>query len=156
MYPIRPSIGAQSIEKICNAQREDHYHDVLSACVCKKSIILYPPTIFPRSQDFVPNPPIPRVVAGHEPKQRPRNHKVEPQKEAQADNVYQTAHVGEIVAEMVRPNVSGPSWGGYDIEKLLAHDTGLWQICVYICIYIYIYIHTNILMHSMQVSTEKS
>ena len=73
----------------------------------------------------MPNPSIPRVVPGHEPKQRPRSSKVEPQKQVQADNVYQTAHVGEIIAEMVRPNVSGPTWGGYDVEKLLAFNTGL-------------------------------
>ena len=79
---------------------------------------MYPLKICLRLQDFVPNPPIPRMVPGHEPKQRPRNSRVEPQKEVQADNVYQTAHVGEIVAEMVRPNVSGPAWGGYDVERL--------------------------------------
>ena len=87
-------------------------------------MILCPSSLFLCSQDFVPNPSIPRVVPGHEPKQRPRSSKVEPQKQVQADNVYQTAHVGEIIAEMVRPNVSGPAWGGYDVEKLLAFNTG--------------------------------
>ena len=59
-----------------------------------------------------------KVVAGHEPKQRPRDFKVELQKTYQADNVYQTAHVGPMVAEMVRPDVTGQGWGGYDVEKL--------------------------------------
>ena len=85
---------------------------------------MYPLKICLRLQDFVPNPPIPRMVPGHEPKQRPRNSRVEPQKAVQADNVYQTAHVGEIVAEMVRPNVSGPAWGGYDVERLPTFDIG--------------------------------
>ena len=51
-------------------------------------------------------------------KQRPRDSQVPPQKERQEDNVYQEAHVGQIIAEMVRPDVSGAEWGGYDIEKL--------------------------------------
>ena len=29
-----------------------------------------------------------------------------------------TAHVGPMVAEMVRPDVTGQGWGGYDVEKL--------------------------------------
>ena len=91
---------------------------------CQSDVILCPSSLFLCSQDFVPNPSIPRVVPGHEPKQRPRSSKVEPQKQVQADNVYQTAHVGEIIAEMVRPNVSGPAWGGYDVEKLLTFNTG--------------------------------
>ena len=32
--------------------------------------------------------------------------------------MYQEAHVGQIIAEMVRPDVSGADWGGYDCEKL--------------------------------------
>jgi hypothetical protein len=68
--------------------------------------------------DYKPIPPIERIVVGHEPKQRPRDSKIEPQTEFQADNVYQTAHVGPMSGEMVRPDVSGPEWGGYDVEKL--------------------------------------
>ena len=32
--------------------------------------------------------------------------------------MYQHAHVGQISGEMVRPDVSGENWGGYDVEKL--------------------------------------
>ena len=63
-------------------------------------------------------PTIKRVVRGHENKQRPKDVAVEALPEYQADNVYQHAHMGEVVAEMVRPDVSGPAWGGYDVEKL--------------------------------------
>ena len=31
---------------------------------------------------------------------------------------YQAAHVGQITAEMVRPDVSGKNWGGFDHEQL--------------------------------------
>ena len=68
--------------------------------------------------DFKPLPALERIVPGHEPRQRPRDSNVPPLDEWQADNVYQTHHVGPIIAEMVRPNVSGTSWGGYDVEKL--------------------------------------
>ena len=68
--------------------------------------------------DFKPLPAIEIVVAGHEPKHRPLDSVVPPLSEWQADNVYQTHHVGPIVAEMVRPIVSGPNWGGYDVGKL--------------------------------------
>ena len=43
---------------------------------------------------------------------------MEPLREHQFDNVYQHAHVGQISAEMVRPDVTGEAWGGYDVEKL--------------------------------------
>ena len=69
-------------------------------------------------KDFRPLPAIPRIVPGHEPRQRPRDSEVPERKERQEDNVYQMHHVGHITAEMVRPDVSGPNWGGYDIEKL--------------------------------------
>ena len=68
--------------------------------------------------DYQPNPPIARVVPGSEPKQRPRDCKVECQTQRQEDNVYQAAHVGQIVAEMVRPDVAGKNWGGFDNEQL--------------------------------------
>ena len=57
-------------------------------------------------------------MPGHEPRQRPRDSAVPPLSEWQADNVYQTHHVGAIVAEMVRLDVSGPKWGGYDVEEM--------------------------------------
>ena len=71
-----------------------------------------------KPENYEPNPPIPRVVPTSNPKQRPRDSQVLPQKERQEDNVYQEAHVGQIIAEMVRPDVSGADWGGYDCEKL--------------------------------------
>ena len=68
--------------------------------------------------EYTPLRPLLRVVNGHEPKQRPRDFEVKPLQEHQFDNVYQTAHVGQISAEMVRPDVTGEAWGGYDVEKL--------------------------------------
>ena len=68
--------------------------------------------------DFQPNPSIARVVPGSDPKQRPRDSQVTPQAELQEDNVYQAHHVGQITAEMVRPDVSGKHWGGFDNEQL--------------------------------------
>ena len=67
---------------------------------------------------YEPNPPIARVVPGNDPKQRPRDSQVPPQTEHQEDNVYQAAHVGNIQAEMVRPDVSGKNWGGFGNEEL--------------------------------------
>ena len=32
--------------------------------------------------------------------------------------VYQAAHVGPMTAELVRPDVSGESWGHYDLDRL--------------------------------------
>ena len=61
--------------------------------------------------DFKPLPALERIVSGHEPKQRPRDSSVPPLDEWQADNVYQTHHVGPIVAEMVRPNVKWTKLG---------------------------------------------
>ena len=61
---------------------------------------------------------IERTAPGVEPRQRPLDQTVTPLKEHQADTVYQHAHVGPITAETVRPDVSGPDWGGCDVEKL--------------------------------------
>ena len=69
-------------------------------------------------EDFKPAPVIERTAPGIEPRQRPLNHKVEPLTEFQHDTVYQQAFVGPITAEMVRPDVTGANWGGYDVEKL--------------------------------------
>lgn len=71
-----------------------------------------------KPQDYRPNPPIARVVPGSNPKQRPHDSPVISQKEHQEDNVYQEAHVGQITAEMIRPDVSGKNWGGFDNEQL--------------------------------------
>ena len=68
--------------------------------------------------DFKPLPALERTVPGHEPRQRGRDSTVPQLSEWQADNVYQTHHVGPMVAEMVRPDVSGANWGGYDVEKM--------------------------------------
>ena len=69
-------------------------------------------------KDYKPLPALERIVPGHEPRQRARDSTVPPLREHQNDNVYQTHHVGPMVAEMVRPDVRGPSWGGYDVDKL--------------------------------------
>ena len=71
-----------------------------------------------KPKDYEPNPPIARVVPASNPKQRPRDSQVTPQRERQEDNVYQEAHVGQITAEMVRPDVSGANWGGFGNEEL--------------------------------------
>ena len=71
-----------------------------------------------KPDDFKPIPVIERTAPGVEPRQRPFGQTVPPLREHQEDTVYQHAHVGSITAEMVRPDVSGESWGGYDHEKL--------------------------------------
>ena len=71
-----------------------------------------------KREDFRPIPVIERTAPGVEPRQRPQGQQVEPLREHQEDTVYQHAYVGPITAEMVRPDVSGESWGGYDHEKL--------------------------------------
>ena len=69
-------------------------------------------------KDYKPIPAIPRTAPGTEPRQRPLGQKVDPLKVFQHDHVYQAAHVGPITAEMVRPDVSGDNWGGYDLDRL--------------------------------------
>ena len=71
-----------------------------------------------KREDFKLVPVTERTAPGIEPHQRPLNHTVEPLTEFQHDTVYQQAFVGPITAEMVRPDVTGPHWGGYDVEKL--------------------------------------
>ena len=71
-----------------------------------------------KEDNYKPLDSIKRTAPGSEQRQRPRDQNVEPLKEPQADNVYQHAHVGHINGEMVRPDVSGDRWGGYDFEKL--------------------------------------
>ncbi len=69
-------------------------------------------------KDYKPVPVVPRTAPGTEQRQRPLDQKVAPLREKQEDNVYQHAHVGPITGEMVRPDVAGDNWGGYDVEKL--------------------------------------
>ena len=69
-------------------------------------------------KDYKPIPAMPRTAPGAEPTPRPATQKVQPMKELQHDHVYQAAHVGPMIAELVRPDVSGESWGGYDLERL--------------------------------------
>ena len=71
-----------------------------------------------KPEAFRPIPVIERTAPGVEPRQRPVNQRVGPLKVYQEDTVYQQAYVGPITAEMVRPDVRGPRWGGYDHEKL--------------------------------------
>ena len=76
----------------------------------------FKPRSFPK--DYKPIPAIPRTALGVEPRQRPTTQKVDPLPVYQHDHVYQAAHVGPMVAELVRPDVSGENWGGYDLERL--------------------------------------
>ena len=71
-----------------------------------------------RKADFVDMRPVPRTAPGLEPRQRPLDQTVEPLKEKQEDNCYQYHHMGRVVAELVRPDVSGDNWGGYDCDKM--------------------------------------
>lgn len=71
--------------------------------------------------DYTPLRPVPRQAPGSEPRQRPRDQRVEPLQEGnyQEDNIYHCAEVGRITTEMTRPSVAGPAWGGYrDFAKL--------------------------------------
>ena len=53
-------------------------------------------------------------------KQRPRDqHVMDLQGDAyQEDTIYQLGHVARVLAEMVRPDVAGANWGGYEVAKL--------------------------------------
>ena len=72
----------------------------------------------PVPQDYKPIPAISRTAPGVEPRQRPAAQKVDPLPTFQHDHVYHHAHVGPMIAELVRPDVSGDHWGGYDLERL--------------------------------------
>ena len=76
----------------------------------------FKPRSFPK--DYKPIPAIPRTALGVEPRQRPTTQKVDPLPVYQHDHVYQAAHVGPMVAELARPDVSGKNRGGYDLERL--------------------------------------
>ena len=69
-------------------------------------------------ENYKPVDSIPRTAPGIEPRQRPQGQTVEPLDHLQHDHVYHKAHVGPITAELVRPDVGGKDWGGYDLEKL--------------------------------------
>ena len=64
--------------------------------------------------------PVPKCTKSTTQKQRPRDQVVLdlPKDAFQEDSIYQLGHVGRVLAEMVRPNVSGFDWGGYDVAKL--------------------------------------
>ena len=71
--------------------------------------------------EYSPLHPVPRQAPGNEPRQRPREQRVDPLPEGQyqEDNIYHCAEVGRITTEMARPSVAGPAWGGYrDFAKL--------------------------------------
>ena len=74
------------------------------------------PRVLPPS--YQPIPVIPRTAPGTEQRQRPVGAKVEPLKELQHDHVYHAAHIAPMTAELVRPDVSGDNWGGYDLDRL--------------------------------------
>jgi len=71
-----------------------------------------------KPENYTPLGCIKRTAPGSEPRQRPREQTVEPLPEPQHDNVYHHAHVARISGEMVRPDVSGKKWGGYDVEMM--------------------------------------
>ena len=60
--------------------------------------------------------PVERVVAGTDWKQRPKDKHVtrDPMGKYQEDNIYHSYEVGRVWAEMVRPDVHGEDWGGFD------------------------------------------
>ena len=61
---------------------------------------------------------MPRLVLGTEPRQRPADQEVKTLAEKQEDTVYHRFHMARVSAELVRPDVSGPKWGGYDLEQM--------------------------------------
>ena len=68
-----------------------------------------------------PLQPVPKLGNATGQRQRPSTQTVQALKaeEAQEDTLYQLSEAGRVSAEMVRPDVSGPSWGGYaDVSRL--------------------------------------
>ena len=61
---------------------------------------------------------VPRLAPGMEPRQRPAGQEVKPLAEKHEDVVYHRYHMARVTAELVRPDVSGPSWGGYDLDQM--------------------------------------
>ena len=67
---------------------------------------------------YTPVRSVPRVVPGDKPKQRPADQHVDALPKPHEDDMYHTAEMARVTAEMVRPNVSGANFGGYDVDKL--------------------------------------
>ena len=61
---------------------------------------------------------VPRTVPGTAPRQRPITQAVLPLGYTHEDDMYHKAEMARVTAEMVRPSVSGGSWGGHDVAKL--------------------------------------
>ena len=61
---------------------------------------------------------IPRVAPGTEPRQRPLDQEVKPLTEKIEDACYHRSHMARVTAELVRPDVSGNKWGGYDLDQM--------------------------------------
>ena len=61
---------------------------------------------------------VPRATPGSAPKQRPANQAVLPLRHIHEDDMYHRSEMARVTAEMVRPNVSGGWWGGYNVEKM--------------------------------------
>ena len=73
------------------------------------------------SEGRVPYEPlaaVPRTAPGVGPRQRPAAQLVEPPSEHQEFDGYHQAEMGRVIAEMVRPDVSGDRCGGYGVEQL--------------------------------------
>ena len=67
---------------------------------------------------YKPLDPISRTAAGSAQKQRPASQSVEAVTPYQEDDLYYKYYAGRVMAEMVRPDVSGADWGGYSCETL--------------------------------------
>ena len=68
-----------------------------------------------------PLQPVPKLGNATCQRQRPSTQVIQPLKpeEGQEDTLYQLSEAGRVTAEMARPDVSGPSWGGYaDVSRL--------------------------------------
>ena len=61
---------------------------------------------------------VPRVAPGVEPRQRPAAQEVKPLAEKTEDACYHRFHMARVTAELVRPCVAGPKWGGFDLEMM--------------------------------------
>ena len=61
--------------------------------------------------------PVPRSAPGSDIRQRMKDQVVEPLQQRHEDSVYQLHEVARVRAEMVRPNVAGPKWGGLHVRS---------------------------------------
>ena len=73
-----------------------------------------------KKKDRQPIASIPRTAPGTGPRQRPRTQVVEPlsEKDFKEDEMYHHAHCARVVAEMVRPSVPMPEYGGFNYENM--------------------------------------